>query len=56
MFLPKCHYLFGDLTGHLLCEVSVLTYSVEQLTTLHHLHDDQQPCSDQEMNTHIMCI
>lgn len=34
-------YLFSDLAGHLLCEVFVLTDPVEQLTSLHHLHDDQ---------------
>lgn len=38
-------YLFGDLAGHLLCKVPVLTDSVEELTALHHLHDDQEPGS-----------
>lgn len=38
-------YLFSDLTGHLFSKVPVLTDSVEELTTLHHLHDDQEPCS-----------
>lgn len=35
-------YLFGDLAGHLLRKVPVLTDSVEELAALHHLHDDQE--------------
>lgn len=35
-------YLFGDLTGHLFSKVPVLTDSVEQLASLHHLHDYQE--------------
>lgn len=37
--------LFGDLAGHLLSKVPVLTDSVEQLTSFHHLHDNQEPSS-----------
>lgn len=38
-------YLLSDLAGHLFSKVPVLTDSVEQLATLHHLHDDQEPRS-----------
>lgn len=38
-------YLFGDLTGHLFSKVPVLTDSVEQLATLHHFHNNQEPRS-----------
>lgn len=38
-------YLHSDLAGHLFRKVPVLTDSVEQLATLHHLHDDQEPRS-----------
>lgn len=37
--------LFGDLTGHFFSKVPVLTDSVEQLATLHHLHNDEEPRS-----------
>lgn len=39
-------YLLGDLAGHLLRKVPVLTDSVEELAALHHLHDDQESGSD----------
>lgn len=37
--------LFSDLAGHLFSKVPVLTDSVEQLATLHHLHNNQEPRS-----------
>ena len=40
-----CLYLLCNLACHLFSKVPVLTDSVEQFTTLHHLHDDQEPCS-----------
>lgn len=43
--LISCTYLFSDLTGHLFSKVPVLTDSVEQLATLHHLHNYQEPRS-----------
>lgn len=38
-------YLFSDLAGHLFSKVPVLTDSVEQLATFHHLHNNQEPRS-----------
>lgn len=35
-------YLFSDLAGHLFSKVPVLTDSVEQLATFHHLHNNQE--------------
>lgn len=36
-------HLLCYLAGHFLSEVPVLADSVKELSSLHHLHDDQQP-------------
>lgn len=43
-------YLFSDLAGHLFSKVPVLTDSVEQLATLHHLHNNQESRSVKKTN------
>lgn len=49
-------YLFSDLAGHLFSKVPVLTDSVEQLTTLHHLHNNQEPRSVKKTRKEVLMV